>query len=151
MWGHCGRRSLQRPWKLGLRIVAWSKPRLFCEESLWKNKFRASPKSIGPRILSLESVDHLGTSEHYSVVQKKKIRILFSKTAMVECFKLSLYANESCDEDAIYFRRRLKWRAMLNTFLISGNDVISLKSRPVNFRVFCTRVACDRRRIFGRR
>ena len=69
---HCARRSLQRPWKLGLRIVAWSKPRLFCEESLGKNKFRASPKSVGPRILSLESVDHFGTSEHYSVISTKK-------------------------------------------------------------------------------
>ena len=32
---------------------------------LRKGKFRASPKSIGPRILSLESVDHFGISEHY--------------------------------------------------------------------------------------
>ena len=35
----------------------------------------------------------------------KKIRILISKTAMVGCCKLSLYANESCDEHAVYFRR----------------------------------------------
>ena len=28
-----------------------------------------------------------------------------SKTAMVGCCKLSLYANESCDEHAVYFRR----------------------------------------------
>ena len=37
MEDHCARRSLRRPWKLGLRIVAWSKPRIFCEESLGKN------------------------------------------------------------------------------------------------------------------
>ena len=37
MGGHCARRSLRRPWKLRLRIVAWSKPRIFCEESLEKN------------------------------------------------------------------------------------------------------------------
>ena len=35
----------------------------------------------------------------------KKIGILISKIAMVGCCKLSLYANESCDEHAIYFRR----------------------------------------------
>ena len=55
--GHCARRSLRRPWKLGLRI-------------------------------------------------------LISKTAMIWCCKLSLYANTSCDEHALYFRRWLKWRAM---------------------------------------
>ena len=44
---------------------------MFCEESLGKIEFRAFPKRVGPRILSLESVDHFGTGEHYSVVQKK--------------------------------------------------------------------------------
>ena len=63
--GHCATRSLRRPWKLGLRIVAESKPRMFSEESLEKIKFKAIPKSAGPRILSLESVDYFGTSEHY--------------------------------------------------------------------------------------
>ena len=28
-------------------------------------QFRAFPKRVGPRILSLESVDYFGTSEHY--------------------------------------------------------------------------------------
>ena len=84
---------------------------MFCKESLEKIKFRAFPKRVGPRILSLESVDYFGASEHYWVV-KKKIRILINKIAMVGCCKLSLYANESCDEHAIYFRRWLKWRAM---------------------------------------
>ena len=83
--GHFARRSLRRPWKLGLRIVAWSKPRRFCEESLGKIKFRAFPKRVGPRILSLESVDYFGTSEHYWVVENKKRRILISKIAMVGC------------------------------------------------------------------
>ena len=40
----------------------------------------------------LESVDYFRTTEHYRMV-KKKIRILISKTAMVGCCKLSLYAN----------------------------------------------------------
>ena len=46
--------------------------RMFCEESLGKTKFRAFPKRVGPWILSLESVDYFGKSEHYSVVKKKK-------------------------------------------------------------------------------
>ena len=69
--GHYARRSLWRLSKLGLGIVAWSKPRMFCEESLGKIKFRAFPKRVGPRILSLESVDYFGASEHYWVVEKK--------------------------------------------------------------------------------
>ena len=32
---------------------------------LRKVKFRAFPKRVGPRILSLESVDYFGASEHY--------------------------------------------------------------------------------------
>ena len=65
---------------------------MFCEESLGKIKFRAFPKRVGPRILSLESVDYFGTSELLSG-RKKKIRILISKIAMVGCCKLSLYAK----------------------------------------------------------
>ena len=45
---------------------------MFSEESLEKIKFKAIPKSAGPRILSLESVDYFGTSEHYWMVKKKK-------------------------------------------------------------------------------
>ena len=45
---------------------------MFCEESLGKIKFRAFPKRVGPRILSLESVDYFGASEHYWVVKKNK-------------------------------------------------------------------------------
>ena len=44
---------------------------MFCEESLGKIKFRAFRKRVGPRILSLESVDYFGASEHYLVVEKK--------------------------------------------------------------------------------
>ena len=121
--------------ELGIRIIAWLKPRTFGEEDLGKIKFRAFPKRVGPQILSLESVYFLGTSEHYWVVKKKK-RILISETAMVGCSKLSLYADGSCDEHAVYFWRWLKWLALWITFLIFGNDVISLESRPLNFRVF---------------
>ena len=45
---------------------------MFCEESFGKVKFRAFLKRVGPRILSLESVDYFGASEHYWVVKKKK-------------------------------------------------------------------------------
>ena len=51
---------------------------MFCEESLGKIKFRAFPKQVGPRILSLESVDYFGTSEHYSGKKKKKMALVMS-------------------------------------------------------------------------
>ena len=63
---------------------------MFCEESLGKIKFRAFPKRVGPRILSLESVDYFGTSEHLLLRGRKKIRILISKIAMIGCCKLSV-------------------------------------------------------------
>ena len=44
---------------------------MFCEESLGKIKFRAFPKHASPQILSLQSIDYFGTSEHYWVVEKK--------------------------------------------------------------------------------
>ena len=45
---------------------------MFYEESLRKIKFRAFPKPVGPGILSLQSVDYFGSSEHHWVVGKKK-------------------------------------------------------------------------------
>ena len=62
------------------------------QRKLGKIKFRAFPKHVGPRILSFESVDYFGTSEHALLSGRKKIRIN-SKTAMVGCCKLSLYPN----------------------------------------------------------
>ena len=53
-----------------ISILMWSKPRMFCNESLGKIKFRAFLKGVGPWILSLEIVDYFGTSEHW-VVEKK--------------------------------------------------------------------------------
>ena len=47
-------------------------------------RFRTIPERVGPRILSLESVDYFGTSEQKSVV-KKQGRILISKTSMANC------------------------------------------------------------------
>ena len=38
---------------------------MYCEESLGKINFRAFPKRVDPQILSLESVDYFGASEHY--------------------------------------------------------------------------------------
>ena len=42
---------MQTLWKLELRIIVWSKPHMFCKESLGKIKFRAFPKRV-------ESVDY---------------------------------------------------------------------------------------------
>ena len=94
------------------------------------------------RLKALITFEQVNTTEW-----SKKIRILISKIAMIGCCKLSLYANESCDEHAFYFRRGLKGLAMYITFSISGNDVISLESRPLNFRVFILLPV----RYFGRR
>ena len=76
---------------------------MFCQESSGKIKFRAFPKCLAPRILSLESADYL--EQVHTTEWSKKIRILNKKTAMVGCCKLSLYADGSCDEHAVYFRR----------------------------------------------
>ena len=46
-----------------------------CNNHSFKNslmRFRAFPEGVGPRILSLESVDHSGTTEHFSGRKKKK-------------------------------------------------------------------------------
>ena len=51
----------------------------------------------------LKALEQLNTTEW-----SKKIRVLINKIAMIGCCKLSMYANESCDEHAIYFRRGLK-------------------------------------------
>ena len=40
-------------------------------------RFRASPDRVGPRLLSLESVDYFGTSEQFSGRQKKKENLYY--------------------------------------------------------------------------
>ena len=59
-------------------------------------------------LITLEQVNTTDTTEW----SEKKIRILISKTEMVGCCKLLLYAIGSCDQNAVYFGRWLKWRAM---------------------------------------
>ena len=44
-----------------------------------KLRFRAFPERVCPRILSLESVDYFGTSEHFGGRKTKKRRIIISK------------------------------------------------------------------------
>ena len=56
---------------------------MFCEESLGNIELRAFPKRVAPRILSFESVDYFGASEHYWVVEKK-IRILITQISMIQ-------------------------------------------------------------------
>ena len=58
-------------------------------------------EQVGLEILLLESFDYFGTSEYFS---GKKRTILMSKTLWLDVVKLSSYANESCDEHAVYFR-----------------------------------------------
>ena len=52
---------------------------LFLRRKLRKIKFRAFPKHVISRILLLQSIDYLGTSEH------TLLHYLISKTAMVGC------------------------------------------------------------------
>ena len=68
---------------------------MFCQESLGKIKFRAFPKRVGPRILSLESVDYSGTSEHSVTGRKKKkesslAKLLWSGIVNFHCMQMSL-------------------------------------------------------------
>ena len=54
------------------------------------------------RLKALIILEQVNTTEWS---KKKNIRIVIGKIAMFRCCKLSLYANISCDEHAIYFRR----------------------------------------------
>ena len=75
--GHYVRRSLRSPWKLGLRIVAWSKPRMFCEEKKERKEtlnWSTSSFAWNRRLLWNKWTVLSG--------RKKKIKILISKTAM---------------------------------------------------------------------
>ena len=79
---------------------------MFCEESTGKIKESLNLELF--RNLSVHEFYRLKaliTLEQVSITEcSKKIRISISKITMVGCGKLSLYANESCDEHAIYFR-----------------------------------------------
>ena len=102
---------------------------MFCKESLGKIKFRAFPEQFSPQIVSLESIDYFGTSEHFSGRKKKKKNLIISKTSIVSvvnfhnCMQMSLLAMFEMTHH------------VLITFFISGNDVISLEWRPLNFCV----------------
>ena len=84
-------------------------PCMFCEEILVKinaDRCRAIPERVGRRILSLESFDYYRTSE--CLRGRTKRRIFMSNSSIVRlvvgCSKVLLYANESCDKHAVYFR-----------------------------------------------
>ena len=80
---------------------------MFCEESTGKIKeslnlelFRNVSVHEFYRLKALIALEQVDITEY-----SKTIRISITKITMVRCGKLSLYANESCDEHAIYFRR----------------------------------------------
>ena len=58
-----------------------------------------------------------------------------------------MYANESCDEHAVYFRRWLKWCTKFITFLLFSNDVISPESRPLILVYLYTRIQSIQKQI----
>ena len=95
-------------------------------------KYPPPPPPCPGQILSLEILKALVTLEQVNTSVVKKRRILRTKTSIVRlvwCRKLSLYANESCDEHAYYFFRRwLKCRTMFITFWS-----LEIMSRPLIF------------------
>ena len=102
---------------------------MFCTESLGKIKFRAFPEHVSPRIVSLESIDYFGTSEHFSGPKKKKKNLIISKTSIV-----SVVNFHNCMQMSVLAMFEMTHHVLI-TFFISGNDVISLDSRPLNFCV----------------
>ena len=69
-------------------------------------RFRAFPDRVGPRLLSLESVDYFGTSEQFS--GRKKRRIFISKTLIVRLTGLVKFhcIQMSLADELAFFRRR---------------------------------------------
>lgn len=79
------------------------------------------------------------TDPYRARVCKKAIRYFFTCEAihgviiggwLIECRKLSLYANKSRDEYVVYFFGDVHVHCVLAFF---GNDVITLESRPLIF------------------
>ena len=110
--GSCGPRCFElRQWKMGIRIVMCQVPCLILWRKLWKDyckRCHAFPECVGPQILSLESVDYLGTSEYFGEN--------FDGEAINWLGVHWLYAYESCDEHLIYFWWWLKLYAMFIFF-----------------------------------
>ena len=106
---------------------------MFCKESLGKIKFRAFPERVGPGILSLESIEYFRPSENFSGVEKKKNNLNLQNLDHDGSCKLSLYTNKSCDEHGGLFSAMIDEMTphVLIMFFVSGNDVISLESRPL--------------------
>ena len=106
------------------------KPCMFCEESLGLELFDRN--SSVQEFYSLKALIPLEQVNTWVV--EKKILISKRRTGLVSlnfivCKWVLWWA---CS----LFSRMIEWCAMLITFLIYGNDVISLESRPLNFHVF---------------
>ena len=63
-------------------------------------KMSSFSEQVGLQILLLESFDYFGTREYFSGKKKKNLN---QQNFVTGCCKLSSYANESCDENAVYF------------------------------------------------
>ena len=142
--GHCTRHSLRTPWKLWLRIVVWWKPCMFCEESLGKIKFRAIREGVGPRILSLESVDYFGASQHYW--EYELLKLPWSGVVNFHCMQMSLGMSVwfifGDDFKDVPCKSLFRYLAMM-LFLWNQS--------PWIFVYLYTHIACDWKRISGRR
>ena len=113
--------------------------RMFCEETL--------------RQINAKDVEFSGKGRSTNFIARKrwllwnkwilqwsrKRRIFMSKPSMVRCWKLSLYANESCDGHAVYFRLWLKWQAIFITFLLCNFSRIEALEICVIIHAYCLR------------
>ena len=88
-------------------------------------RFRTFPELVGPRILSLESVDYFATSEQKSVV-KKQGRILISKPSMSNC---SGFVNFHCMQTS---KKKSIWEKRETYVTWNDNDIVfvDIKTQP---------------------
>ena len=90
-------------------VKSWKKP--------WKGHLikSACVNTRESRASIREKLHHCQRAETWQTYTRQLLQIYY------------LNADESCDEHGVYFGGWLKWRAMFITFLLSGNDVISLE------------------------
>ena len=79
--------------------------------------YRAFPERVGPRILSLESVDYFGTTDHFSGRKKKKENNL-NKQNFTVYWKIRIEDREIMDRGSV--KKNLKIN-LINRSWISGD------------------------------
>ena len=93
--------------------------------------FRAFPAQVGPQILSLESFDYFGTREYFSGQKKKRRRILILLAKLRWWGKVNFH----CMLMILWWVYSLFLTTIEIHQVFTGNDAISLESRPLNYHV----------------